>query len=615
MRLKFAISQISRLLSRSPLDVLSFARYFIRTTPARLVDRFPGGKRVRFSTKSRHCFEGELRPLPEELSSYIDDLSEFGRSIVEDGRIFLLGTELGIGWPPKWETRETGVFSKGLSSKIPFYGSGVNGDIKVIWELHRLQWMPAIASYAIKTENEVLIEEVVDSLIEYSVTHPYGRTVSWIEGIEVSIRAISAIMTILTLGDRIGMDKMIRLKHWIGLHGEWLNSHLSRKWRLNNNHLILELIGLSIIGIQMPTHPDSGKWAKRGLSLLKEEVSNQTIDGRNWEPTTAYHRFVTESLLVHYSFSKKYPSIYEGGLGEFEYKLQELVATLAQITDESGRIPLVGDDDGGCVLPLNGAYRARDAERVLFFAEKLGFDINKEKEGRRAWGGLGMGVIWDENKLVHIVSGSPSGVARQASHRHLDMLSVTASINGRDVILDCGTGVYFGSDEFRNWFRSEKAHSGVFSQNLGWGKIRGPFEITRSAIGKIEITESGVQAECVGTKGHTSRREVKIEDGRIVILDQIEIDNPVVNFVMPVGTEVTNTGDSIKLDGPGFSLEHRPIPESLSVSDQEPSQIKSGRTVENMAVLSNGYGTFEGCIIFQLKHKRGVSADTVVWES
>ena len=226
-----------------------------------------------------------------------------------------------------------------------------------------------------------------------------------------------------------------------------------------------------------------------------------------------------------------------------------------------------------------------------------------------------MGVIWDEENFVHIVSGSPTGIARQASHRHLDMLSVTVSINGRDVILDCGTGVYFGSDDFRKWFRSEKAHSGVFSQDERWGEIRGPFEITKSATGKIEMIENGILAECIGKKRGKSKREVKIEDGRIVIVDHIELDNPVVNFVMPFGTEIKNIGDVVMLEGPGFTLEHWPVPTSISVSDLTPSQIKSGKIMDNMAVLSNGYGSFEGCKIFHLMHKRGVNTKSVLWGS
>ena len=54
MGVSFTFSQINRLLSRSPIDVLSFTRYFLLGAPSRLIDRFPGKARLAYVPGSKY---------------------------------------------------------------------------------------------------------------------------------------------------------------------------------------------------------------------------------------------------------------------------------------------------------------------------------------------------------------------------------------------------------------------------------------------------------------------------------------------------------------------------------------------------------------------------------
>jgi hypothetical protein len=547
----------------------------------------------------------ELLPLPEAISETLLQTSEFGQEILESQSVTLLGEEVRIGWPPNWETKETGTYHKGKSTKIPYFGTGVSGDIKLIWELHRLQWLPPVSSHAREANDLELSNQIFDALLDYATQHRYGRTVAWMEGIEVSIRAISVLMTMGTLGtaDNPGMAK--KLGYWMSLHGEWLHSHLSRKWRMNNNHLLLELIGLTIIGIQMPNHPESEKWRNRGISFLLSELEKQTIDGRNWEPTTAYHRFVTESCLVLHCFVSGCDSISNEDKGKLEGIIQQLVTTLIQISDQNGRIPLVGDDDGATVLPLNRIYDPRDSKPTIELADLLGFQILKETSGRRIWEGHGTGVIWDERTLIHVVSGAPGGMARQASHRHLDMLSLTVNFDGEDVLIDAGTGLYFGKEAWRNWFRGENAHSGIFSDNISWGAIRGPFEILRPALGTIELSDDAIKSYCLNPRDGNPTRTVKLSNNQVEISDFLDLPGPVVNFVLPHEAEISKDHNSVSISGPGFVLEHSPIPDSIRILEEFSTPSDDSEPNDSTAIASNGYGTYHRCRIVQLSHGRG----------
>ena len=614
MGVAFTFSQINRLLSRSPMDVLSFTRYFLLGAPSRLIDRFPGKARLAYLPGSKYDVGAKLVELPEEIYSFAHRCSGFGEEIVAKGEISLLGQVMKMGWPPKWETMETGFYPKGASAAIPYYGGDIKSDIKLIWELNRLQWIPPIASFAVRSKDEELCKQIIDSFLDYSEKHPYGRTVAWMEGIEVSLRAISVIISCGLIGNKIDLDQRSRLNYWICLHGDWLSRHLSRKWRLNNNHLILELIGLSIIGMHFDEHTKGKEWLSKSIPLLVKELESQTIDGRNWEPTTAYHRFVTEACLVFLSFARKSEAIDKEVTNIFEEIIGEMVATLVQISDSYGNIPLVGDDDAAIVLPLDGLVNARDCSKVMKFAKNLGFEIDKGPTGAKVWEGNGMGVAWGNGIHAHLVSGSPGGRMRQASHRHLDMLSVCLMIDGKDVLLDCGTGVYFGNDKLRNWFRKEKAHSGIFSDKESWGKIRGQFEITRPSAGTIRKQKNALIAEC-RLSVFNPIRELEVKDESVIISDFLDLRNPVVNFVFPSDYEISDESGAIKVSNGEFVLSHSPRPISIKVLDVFPQSIIEFEEMENTAISSDGYGIFQECKIIQLFHKRGERTETVISRS
>src|ERR1051325_7348961 len=47
----------------------------------------------------------------------------------------------------------------------------------------------------------------------------------------------------------------------------------------------------------------------------------------------------------------------------------------------------------------------------------------------------------------------------RGGHGHADALSVVLSVGGQELLIDPGTGVYNGAPEWRNFFRSSRAHN------------------------------------------------------------------------------------------------------------------------------------------------------------
>ena len=248
-RARFLLAQGRRLIRRDPRDIATYLLLASSRIPKKLRSKiFPR----RLAIKEKNV--NPLAPLniPESFREIVkkEEISHYGKDIWESGIVSLLGRDISVGWPTKWETDETGEWSKIASSAIQFYGPGSNEDIKLVWELSRLQWIPNIAAHAKETGDMAIASEVLDAIGDFYSTYPIGYGVAWMEGIEVSLRSIAIIEALSHIKGLVMDDPRIsEILTNLSLSAEWINENLSYKWRLNNNHLLLELIGLTIIGI------------------------------------------------------------------------------------------------------------------------------------------------------------------------------------------------------------------------------------------------------------------------------------------------------------------------------------------------------------------------------
>ncbi len=583
------ISQIRRLISRDPRDILKFSFFMLRRIPQSIIDRYV----IRFG-HSNISISGHPKKVTNAKSPMIDseELIEFGRRAMSEKKLDLLGKEIGFTWPPNWEGGELGEWPKGHSQAIQYYGIDTKKDIKIIWEFHRLQWLPSIAALSKINEDKVLASEILDLIIDYEDKHIVNKTVAWMEGIEVSMRAISILEAMSWLDEIIEEDERFsRIYQFLSKHAEWISSHLSLKWRLNNNHLLVELIGLLVLSERISWDARARKWKERSLRILENELNDQITNGRNWEPTTSYHKLITEGLLIvnHHCFDGE---IAENSIGDITNKM---VRTLSLLSDSEGNMPLVGDDDGGSMLPIYVGKDIRKNSEIFEIAARMGFDLETPESVCHYWEGQGMGVIRSEDKHVHFVSGAPLGKARQGSHRHLDMLSFTLSMDGKPIIFDGGTGQYFGDEEIRNQYRLEAFHSGIYSRTSHWAVIKGLFEIPRPPVGKFELYGEDVKISCEHPSGGWAERIISLEKSEVRILDSLELQDPSVVFIVSEAghVEVSNGTWSMKWDD--WEIVHDPIPAKFIGTED---------------MKSIGYGTYDGCYRIEFYHNQGVKCTT-----
>lgn len=100
-----------------------------------------------------------------------------------------------------------------------------------------------------------------------------------------------------------------------------------------------------------------------------------------------------------------------------------------------------------------------EAKLGTFFPEPEDFN---HKNGLGFYPDAGFFVVQRPNMHLTFKAGGAS-----YSHRHIDDLSITLYVDGKDFIVDSGLYNYDICDKMRRWFTSSRAHSGIYLESMG----------------------------------------------------------------------------------------------------------------------------------------------------
>lgn len=396
-----------------------------------------------------------------------------------------------------------------------------NADVKYIWEVNRLQFLPLLGRAYWITGDEKYAKHIVEVIERWILANPAGKGVNWCSHLEVSMRAISWlwVMPVLLTWDKF---EDAFLKRWlisIGQHYYHLKENLS-EFTDPTNHLIGETTGLYMLCCCFPQLPDSEKNKNRAYRILVNElVSQNTKDGVNKEHASSYHRFVLDFyiqvLLLARKQKKPLPDVNEK-------QVMAMCEFQSFLAGSSGQAPMIGDSDDarGVPFPENIGWDFKDipATGALLFDRPEWWSGNRELPGLSQW------LLGKEAGKASIKQNVPDvncgvrlfrdggycffqndgnfgkadllfdvgsfGLWPNASHAHADSLSLMVRLNGRILLGDPGTGTYFGSETIRNIFRKTSSHNTVTVDQLDQADIYGtfkwvnPFSATLSAAGE-----------------------------------------------------------------------------------------------------------------------------------
>ena len=235
-----------------------------------------------------------------------------------------------------------------------------------------------------------------------------------------------------------------------------------------NTHLTGEALALYVAGRTLPELAGSPRRADLGRRVLLRELDRQlAADGGHSERSTHYHRYTLDFYALALIVAR------DTGDDAAAWRFGEAVVALGSaarlLADDRGRLPHIGDDDGGVLTPLTG----RDVDDIrdsLAVAAALvarpDFAIDRAPEEAlwllgpsavassavspppsiTASGALPATGYYISRSPAGdhlVIDGGPHGYLN-AGHAHADALSLTLTARGVPLLIDPGTALLHG---------------------------------------------------------------------------------------------------------------------------------------------------------------------------
>lgn len=367
--------------------------------------------------------------------------------------------------------------------------SEVTGDKKIIWELNRHQHFFTLGVAYMQTGNEEFASVFARHLKGWMDQNSPGIGVNWMSSLEVAFRAMSWIWAFhLFRGSQTVTPGLFQeALRYLYVHGIHLEQYLSTYYS-PNTHLTGEALGLYYLGTQLPFLARSKHWRVLGKKILKDEAKIQIHqDGVYFEQSTWYQRY-TADFYLHFLILADLAG--DDIDRETKSRVERCIEFMMYVTRPDGTTPLIGDDDGGRMLPLTNAapndFRGTVATGASIFSRGdfkfISGGISQElfwltgKEGVANFEALkdelpeqtskmfeigGYAVMrdgWSKTDNFLIFDAGELG-ALGAGHGHADVLSFELAALGKTLLVDPGTYSYHKSAEIRDAFRNSNGHN------------------------------------------------------------------------------------------------------------------------------------------------------------
>ena len=386
-------------------------------------------------------------------------------------------------------------------------------DIKVPWELGRLQFLPSIALMAAKKEEtDKWVQLFVDVIRDFMANNPVGMGVQWSCAMDVGIRVSNLLLAYDIIRNtnheliNKGLDDLI-YKIAV-LHGEFIYNNLEYKEGLTGNHYLFNLSGLLFVSNYCKDHPSSNTWMKFASEEIRKEYKKQFFnDGGNFEGSTSYHCLSAEMMAYSTALMLRNNVALSTVFAQGLYKTGRFVSDIAK---PGGNIPQFGDNDSGRYFRLsssqglnykglmsafNGLFGTQAEDGIEYHIIKAlssGKQLNGTPEKtdnnsesswkplkyeqqtvlkfnsidiiklqQKSYNDFGIHVFKSDQFYLAVSTICNSKMHHSWGHVHNDKLSFELQVNGKDLVQDPGTYCYTSDSVNRNKFRSVKAHHGI----------------------------------------------------------------------------------------------------------------------------------------------------------
>lgn len=437
---------------------------------------------------------------------------------IRQGRFDLLGyQDLSFGRPIDWHLDPVAGLRAPLVhwSRIPYLDAAIVGDHKVIWELNRHQYFATLGQAYWLTGDEAYADTFAEHLAGWMGANPPKLGINWASSLEVAFRAISWLWGLYLFRQSTALTAPLfeRALSALHLHGKHLATYLSTYFS-PNTHLTGEALGLFYLGLLVPEFHEASCWRRLGIDILTRELNRQIrADGVYFEQASYYQRYTADfylhlTILADVNGIPLDPAV--------RHALTLVLDHLAHLTRPDGTTPLVGDDDGGQLMPLDvravndfratlgvgtvvlgrpdycHAANGSTPEAVWLLgapavvaARSIGCrPPAATSRGFREGGCFVMRDGWDSSANQMVLDCGPHG-GLSGGHAHDDALAFELVAEGQPLLVDAGTFTYTALPEWRDHFRSSLAHNTVAIAGQPASVPAGPFRWQRASRGSL----------------------------------------------------------------------------------------------------------------------------------
>lgn len=394
-----------------------------------------------------------------------------------------------------------------IKSKIGLSHAWNCDKLHQLWRynLHYFEFLYKLA-FEYAHNNDVQYYEKYKYLIENWIdNNPFAYGDGW-HPYTISLRLTNWITVYPIFRDRIKNELEFDKKVKESMYLQYLYLQKNLEKDVLGNHYFENIKALIIGSIFFKEDKIRNKFK---FELLKE-LNNQILkDGMHFELSPMYHKIILEDLIkITYwlSYDKEYAQLI--------IYIQKMINVMFSFEDNFGKTPAFNDSTDG----ISKEYS------VLLDACSEYFNLNPTFDGELL--DSGYYIILDRTKKLIFDAGEICPRYLPA-HGHCDALSYELSVNNKPLIVNSGTFTY-ENGEWRNYFRSTKAHNTVMieeqEQSQFWGSFRVADRI-KKVRKKIFIYKDIVFY--VGAynsyKGNEHKRFVGIlDENQIIILDFIK---------------------------------------------------------------------------------------------
>lgn len=427
--------------------------------------------------------------------------------------------------------------------QIPDFDPAV-GDIKLIWELSRMDWVLAFAQRA-QLGDLVSLDRLNAWLADWCEKNTPYKGPNWKCGQEASIRVMHLAMAALILAQVQTATRGLR--ELVRLHLQRIAPTVHYAMAQDNNHGTSEAAALFIGGSWLAALgvSEGGRWARMGRRWLEDRAARLIgPQGSFSQYSLNYHRVLLDTFCMAEVWRRHL------GLPAFSARWQSRALAATEwlrhmVNSVNGDGPNVGANDGARLLQLTETpyrdYRPSVSLAMALFAEQRAFPRSDECDQILYWLGLSVPYavapppksrVADDGGFAVLRSGNSMAMLRYPRFRfrpsQADALHLDLWLGSDNLLRDAGTYSYNADPPWALYFSGTASHNTVqFDDRDQMPRLSRFLFGDWLKANDVQLLTGNSQAIEFGAgykdgRGADHHRQVSMDSGRLQVVDKVQ---------------------------------------------------------------------------------------------